>query len=196
MPCLAMHLAVAEEYLKKHIEEDRENFILGTIAVDINTIDIRKKINCEGEDKNSRHFGTIDDTTKDPIEYMKKKVNLQKFIAENHIDTSFRRAYFLHLICDRLFYDKLITNETIKEISAEKFREKIIRDYNRITPILISKFHLEIPDIINNIISGHSDGNLELFSEEYAYHFIKDASRLDLNKFKRKILNDKKDRRI
>ena len=34
MPCLAIHLAVAKKYLEKH-SEDSEEFILGTIAPDI-----------------------------------------------------------------------------------------------------------------------------------------------------------------
>ena len=73
MPCLAMHLAVAKKYLEKHPEENKEEFILGTIAPDINMPDINKYIKGVTDDKNSHHFG-LNFKTDNIIEYMKKKV--------------------------------------------------------------------------------------------------------------------------
>ena len=99
MPCLAVHLAVAKKYLEKHPEENKDDFILGTIAPDINMPNIEKYINGVSEDKNSHHFG-LNFKTDDLIEYMKKKVDFNLFFQNNDINTSFLRAYFLHLICD------------------------------------------------------------------------------------------------
>ena len=56
MPCLAIHLAVAKKYLEKHNEDENE-FILGTIAPDINLLDIDKYIKGVQEDK--KHISYI-----------------------------------------------------------------------------------------------------------------------------------------
>lgn len=74
MPCLAMHLAVAKEYLKRHSEENKEEFILGSIAPDINIENISEYINVDIKDKDSYHF-CENYNINNPIEYMKRKVN-------------------------------------------------------------------------------------------------------------------------
>ena len=58
MTCLAIHLAFAKKYLEKHKEENYDEFVLGTIALDISMPDINKYINGVSNDKDSRHFGT------------------------------------------------------------------------------------------------------------------------------------------
>ena len=72
MPCLVMHLAIAKNYLKDHPEEKYDEFILGTIAPDIDMDDIRNYINGVTRDKNSHHFGENYQTV-DAIEYMQRK---------------------------------------------------------------------------------------------------------------------------
>ena len=187
MPCLAMHLAIAKEYLNKHREEDEKEFILGTIAPDIDMKDINKYIKGVNSDKNSHHFGENYNTT-DAIEYMRKKVNFDKFFSYNNLSTSFLRAYFLHLISDYLFFGEYITHEDIKGMSLVEIRDKGYADYNRITSKLIEKYNLVIPESIKEIVSGYSDGELEIIQEEQVYKFIEDISNININEFKNNIL--------
>ena len=190
MPCLAMHLAIAKEYLKKHPEENKGEFILGTIAPDVNIPNINNYINGITEDKNGHHFGE-NYNTNDAIEYMKKKVNFQKFLNDNNINTSFLRAYFLHLISDYLFFGEYITGKDIENLSFVEIRDKGYADYNRITLKIIEKYNLEIPEGIKDIVSGVSDGKLELINEEQVYRFIKEMAQIDIQQFKNTILNKK-----
>lgn len=187
MPCLAMHLAVAKEYLRKNPGENEEEFMLGTIAPDIDMPDIDKYINGVSSDKNSHHFGENYNTTY-AIEYIKKKVNFNKFFSCNDLTSSFLRAYFLHLICDYLFFGEYVTHKDIVGKTFEETREKAFNDYNRITPKLVEKYDLVIPECIKKIVSGHSDGNLELLNEKRVYKFIEDMSNIDINDFKNNIL--------
>ena len=187
MPCLAMHLAVAKEYLKKNPGENEEEFMLGTIAPDINMPDINKYINGVGSDKNSHHFGENYNTI-DAIEYMKRKINFAKFFDCNDLATSFLRAYFLHLICDYLFFGEYVTSEDLKGLTADEARIKGYADYNRITPKLIKKYDLTVPDEIKSIIFGNSEGELEILKEDRIYKFIGDMSNIDINDFKNNIL--------
>ena len=180
MPCLAIHLAVAKKYLEKHKEENKEDFILGTIAPDINIEKINKYINGVSDDKNSHHFGSNDGTCKSLIEYMKKKVNLKLFFQYNDINTSFLRAYFLHLICDDCFLGDYIKDKRLEELSLQEAIKIGVNDYNLITPIIISKYNLEVPDEIKDIISGEGIGSLEILNEDSVYKFIDDMANLDL----------------
>jgi len=112
-----IHLAVAEEYLRKH-KNDIENygeFITGVVAPD------------DVKDKSLTHYGE-----------KSSKVNLEKFIEENDIKADYQKGYFLHLITDYLFYNKYlecfskdiyndydITNKCLIEEYKLKIPEKI-----------------------------------------------------------------------
>lgn len=87
MPGYVIHLAVAEEYLKKHKnrKENYDEFIEGVIYPDSVT------------DKSQTHYGA-----------KSGEANIVKFLEENSIQDSFNRGYFLHLITDYLFYNKYI----------------------------------------------------------------------------------------
>ena len=188
MPCLAMHLAVAKKYLEKHPEENKEDFILGTIAPDINMPNINGYINGVTDDKNSHHFG-LNFKTEDIIEYMKKKVDFNLFFQSNDIDTSFLRAYFLHLLCDYRFFGEYVTDERLVGLSFMDAVKIGFNDYDLITPILISKYNLEVPEQIKDIVSKKGEGNLNLLNEELVYRFIDEMADVNLENEKNKLIN-------
>ena len=78
-----------------------------------------------------------------------------------------------------------------KKMTFEEVSDKMRNDYNRITPILIQKYHLKIPTIIKDIISGHSEGPLELFDETYIEQFIDKMRQLNLGEFRLKYFNNR-----
>ena len=82
-----IHLAVAEEYLKKHsdIKENYKEFIEGVIYPD------------SVPDKSLTHYGS-----------KSSKVILKDFLKENKLEDSYKRGYFLHLVTDYLFYNKYL----------------------------------------------------------------------------------------
>lgn len=82
-----IHLAVAEEYLKKHnnIKENYDEFIEGVIYPDSVT------------DKSLTHYGS-----------KSSKVILKDFLKENKLESSYQKGYFLHLVTDYLFYNKYL----------------------------------------------------------------------------------------
>ncbi len=191
MPCLAIHLAVAKKYLEKHPEEDKEDFILGTIAPDINMPDINKYINGVKEDKNSHHFG-LNYKTENIIEYMKKKVDFNLFFKYNNINTSFLRAYFLHLLCDYYFFGEYINDERLIGLSFKDAIKIGFNDYNLITPILILKYELDVPEQIKSIIMDKGQGKMKLLNENLVYKFIDEMADVDLLKEKNRVLTKKK----
>ena len=82
-----IHLAVAEEYIRKHREqiEDYNKFIEGVIYPD------------SVQDKSLTHYGE-----------KSSKVHLEDFLQEHEIENCFEKGYFLHLITDYLFYNNFL----------------------------------------------------------------------------------------
>lgn len=109
MPGYVIHLSIAEEYLRKHKNnENYSEFIEGVIFPD------------GVKDKSETHFGNGSSHS-----------NLFEFLKENKINNSFNRGYFLHLLTDYLFYNKYI-NIFSKDIynDYDILNEDLICKYN------------------------------------------------------------------
>lgn len=87
MPGFVIHIAIGQEYLKKHNLNYSKEFIEGTVAPDFTN------------DKTKTHYGRSPRYT-----------NLKKFLDNNKIDNNYNKGFFLHLITDYLFYNYYITN--------------------------------------------------------------------------------------
>ena len=109
-----IHLAIAEEYLKKHkdVKEDYDEFIKGVIYPDSVT------------DKSLTHYGI-----------KSSKVILKDFLQDNEINNSYMRGYFLHLITDYLFYNKYLEKFS-KDIynDYDILNKRLIEKYNVVLP--------------------------------------------------------------
>ena len=109
-----IHLAIAEEYLKKHkdVKEDYDEFIKGVIYPDSVT------------DKSLTHYGI-----------KSSKVILKDFLQDNEINNSYMRGYFLHLITDYLFYNKYFEKFS-KDIynDYDILNKRLIEKYNVVLP--------------------------------------------------------------
>ena len=109
-----IHLAVAEEYLKKH-SDIKEEFIEGVIYPD------------SVPDKSLTHYGS-----------KSSKVILKDFLKENKLEDSYKRGYFLHLVTDYLFYNKYLDIFT-KDIynDYDILNKFLIEKYNVKIPIKV-----------------------------------------------------------
>lgn len=149
-----IHLAIAEEYLKKHkdVKEDYDEFIKGVIYPDSVT------------DKSLTHYGI-----------KSSKVILKDFLKDNEINNSYMRGYFLHLITDYLFYNKYLEKFS-KDIynDYDILNKRLIEKYNVVLPVNIQNnvFYKEgetkilTMELAIKIIDEISDLNLNAVEKE------------------------------
>lgn len=109
MPGYVIHLAIAEEYLRKHKNKEKySEFINGVIYPD------------SVSDKSKTHYGEAS-----------SKVNLNNFLKEKKLDNSFDRGYFLHLLTDYLFYNRYIDTFSKKIYDDyDLLNKRLIEKYN------------------------------------------------------------------
>ena len=138
--------------------------------------------------KDGRHFGP-NLKTDSIIEHMQKKVDFNMFFQSNDTKTSFLRAYFLHLICDYRFFGEYIKCEILSDLSFAEAVKIGYNEYDLITPKIISKYNLKVPNQIKHIISRKGEGEIKLLNEDTVYKFIDDMSQLNLYDEKNKLTN-------
>lgn len=153
-----IHLSVAEEYLKKHpnANEDYNEFISGVIFPD------------SVKDKSETHYGM-----------QSSQSNLNEFLKEHKLDSSFERGYFLHLLTDYLFYNKFLDC-----ISTE-----IYNDYDILNDVLIQKYGITLPNEVKDKVFS-KNGDLKILSMELVENLIKEISEYDLDIIADEVIKD------
>lgn len=133
MPGFVIHLAVGEQYKKKHFMEiqDEEEFKKGIIAPDMN-----KQLTEIERDKSRTHYGTWGNYN--------TNVNIEKFLKDKNVNmkSDFWKGYFLHLLTDFYFYNIDFKKEHEKIIEN---KDKFYEDYDCLNSKLIEKY--KIPKI-------------------------------------------------
>lgn len=116
MPGFVIHLAVANEYIRKHPNEikQEDSFLKGVIAPDFT------------DDKSKTHYA------KDSI-----NTNLRLYLESNTINSDYDKGFFLHLITDCVFYQKYFKNLTtslyddydmLNKTIIEKYNVKVLKE--------------------------------------------------------------------
>lgn len=151
-----IHLAVAEEYLKKtKIKEDYNEFINGVIFPDSVT------------DKKETHYGE-----------KSNKVQLDKFLEDRKLDNSFNRGYFLHLVTDYIFYNKIF----------DTYSKDIYHDYDVLNSYLIEKYNVKLPKDIENQVH-YIEGKLIILDKEKVEECIKISASMEIDDIEKEIKN-------
>ena len=152
MPGYVIHLAVAEEYLRKHKNnnENYNEFIEGVIFPD------------GVKDKSLTHYGKGS-----------SKTNLYAFLEDNKIDTSFNRGYFLHLLTDYIFYNRYITiftNDMYNDYDI--LNKELLEKYKVVLP---EKVKSQV------FFKDEPYSNLKILSIDMVNKFINEVSSMSLD---------------
>lgn len=153
-----IHLAVAESYIKKHEDDikDYNRFIEGVIFPD------------SVSDKSITHYGE-----------KSSKTDLKAFLEDNKIDNDYNKGYFLHLVTDYIFYNKLL----------KYFSKDIYNDYDILNEKLQKKFNVTLPENIKDKVF-YKEGKTKVLKLENIIKFIEDVSDYKLYEIKERILDN------
>ena len=153
-----IHLAVAESYIKKHEDDikDYNRFIEGVIFPD------------SVSDKSITHYGE-----------KSSKTDLKAFLEDNKIDNDYNKGYFLHLVTDYIFYNKLL----------KYFSKDIYNDYDILNEKLQKKFNVTLPENIKDKVF-YKEGKTKVLKMENIIKFIEDVSDYKLDEIKERILDN------
>lgn len=153
-----IHLAVAESYIKKHEDDikDYNRFIEGVIFPD------------SVSDKSITHYGE-----------KSSKTDLKAFLEDNKIDNDYNKGYFLHLVTDYIFYNKLL----------KYFSKDIYNDYDILNEKLQKKFNVILPENIKDKVF-YKEGKTKVLKLENIIKFIEDVSDYKLDEIKERILDN------
>ena len=171
MPGYVIHLAVAEEYLKKHKhkKEEYNEFINGVIFPD------------SIKDKQKTHYGEKSSLS-----------NLYEFLKENKLESSFKRGYFLHLLTDYLFYNKYIDRMSSAMYNDYDILNKILIEMYEVklpecvkSSVLFKEGDLVILslELVERMISDISDIDLDKLEKEIYEDPIKWTTMRKLKRF-------------
>ncbi len=152
MPGYVIHIAIANEYLRKHNEKNKEDFINGTIDPDITN------------DKTKTHYGPYS-----------SEANLSMFLEKNEANNSYQKGHFLHLLVDKLFYNYYFDIKKIKN-----FTKYVYDDYDKLNKTLIKKYDVVLPTELKKYASI-DEGNPIILKQDIIEKMINDISDLNLD---------------
>ncbi len=149
-----IHLAVGEEYLRKHPNEIKsyDEFIQGIIAPD------------DVKDKSLTHYGP-----------KSSKVNLKNFFEEKDIDSDFNKGYFIHLLTDYIFYNHFLQffsksiyedYDILNNYLIEKYDVKIPKKVENKVFYKEGLLHILSLDTLEFFINKVSNYDIDIVKEE------------------------------
>ena len=147
MPSIDIHLAIARQYLKKHIDiRNTKDFIKGNIAPDL------------VEDKKVSHYTGEGNNVDNLVDALRNKVIIDKYLSCNKVETDYEKGVFLHLVVDYLFFNNFFDKEYLLKMSDGEFKKDLYYSYGITNEYLKTKYDTsygELKVIIeNNIANG------------------------------------------
>lgn len=191
MASFLTHMAIGQEHLKYFKEDNEIEFLTGNLDPDY--LHISKNL-----DKAKLHYGKPYNPNLSQKQNFENKTTLLTYLKQNRLDNSYNRGYFLHLISDYYFYNKVININLIENLDNNIVKNIYYEDYAKVQKFLLTnyapKFLPEIEDMVyikNNFLNIYKNGTPILFGMNEFEKYIEYCSRLDLDNFANDILSGK-----
>ena len=107
-------------------------------------------------------------------------------VAQNYtLDTSKKRAEFLHLICDDIFY-RFVYHEGLEKWPPQQVKQAMYDDYDFVTAYILKKYNFQLPENLKHLASER-EGKSEFFSPKAIDRFVDVLSGVNLEKAQKEI---------
>lgn len=185
MASFNIHLSIAHKYIEKNNIKEKNDFLRGSIAPDL-----------EKDDKKSHYCGYRNKN--DIINNLENKVLLINYLKENEIKNIYDRGVFLHLITDYLFFNTFFEKDYLLKITYEDFCKDLYYSYSHTNKYLKEKYKIEdekyCKEIEDNIKKDQQEKNMDdsirrnILPYKKLDEFIEKVSNINLNQYKKEIL--------
>ncbi len=187
MASFSIHLAIAKRYIEKQKSiKNIDEFYNGVIDVDL------------AKDKVKSHYGIEegDNVIKD----LKNKVLLYEYLKINNINTDYQKGIFLHLITDYLFFNNFLDKKYLQEVSDYNFARDLYYSYIMTNEYIDKKYKIDYSKNIKKIKTNKNLKEIDIYNEhsknilslEKLDSFIENISNIDLDKYRTKIIQNKR----
>ena len=189
MPSYCIHLAIGNLYKKKNKIVDEASFDAGIIAPDF------------AKDKELSHYSAKGRKSLSLPEFLAKKVELDKYLEVNNIDSDFKRGEFLHLVTDYIYFTQFFSREQMERLGDE-FMPTMYYSYDRIKEYVEEKYNVVYPGDLATVLNaieekrkllGFDKGVTKenILPMKKLDSFIEFCSNIHLEQFRDKIINIK-----
>lgn len=177
MPAFTIHIAIAEEYMKKHEREiqSTEQFLKGTIAPDWDE-HAKQAI----KNKSKSHYGKWDEVS--------NIIDITKFLEDETVDLNqdYWKGYLLHLVTDHYFANIVFKTE-LEQIQNNQ--DNFYYDYYCLNEQIIQRYKIPILDELEQYMNP-IEGKPKYLKIEKVIRFIEEMSSINLEKvIKKKQMN-------
>ena len=190
MASFSIHLAIGKRYLEKHNNiKNIKEYKLGLIAPDL------------APNKNETHYTTYLDKTN--LEYyLDNRIQLYNYLKDNKVDNDYELGVFIHLITDYIFFAHFFDKEYIRSIDINIFNNDLYHSYDNIDNYVKTKYNIDytgIKEQIDNTIAlarkkknTSYDKGKDILPKDKLDKFIEYVSDIDINKYIKDIIDNKK----
>ena len=185
-----IHLAIGKKYIENNNNiKDINEFYNGVVAPDLEP------------DKIISHYTSC--TDKSNLEYyLSKRIELYDYLIHNNINDDYDKGVFIHLITDYLFFNHFFDKKYINSIDINKFNNDLYHSYDNTDKYLEDKYELKKINIYNKLMEYKNkskkqknttyENGVDILPIDKLEKFIDKVSKININKYRVKLLNNKK----
>lgn len=185
-----IHLAIGKKYIENNNNiKDINEFYNGVVAPDLEP------------DKIISHYTSC--TDKSNLEYyLSKRIELYDYLIHNNINDDYDKGVFIHLITDYLFFNHFFDKKYINSIDINKFNNDLYHSYDNTDKYLEDKYELKKINIYNKLMEYKNkskkqknttyENGVDILPINKLEKFIDKVSKININKYRVKLLNNKK----
>lgn len=193
MANITVHMAIAQEWAKRHKVENLDDFIWGAVAPDV--------LSWEKKNGYVTHYGDKVNDKTPLIDNLSNKTHIDRYLAKNTLLTDYDKGYFLHLVTDLLFYNDFIDIAVLQKYYDEhdgQIKGCYYHDYDCTLEFVTKTYnvnyqnkHREVTELENKYGKCAIKDAPWLYSEQQLADFIIRVAKIDLEELAQKIIDNK-----